>query len=38
MKIKKAHIYWALRYLYSFGYVFVLYRLLSDAEPAENRP
>ena len=32
MKIKKAHIYWALRYLYSFGYVFVLWRLLSHAE------
>jgi|GEM_PF-4644641 hypothetical protein len=37
-RIKKAHIYWALRYLYSFGYVFVLCRLLSDAEPPENAP
>ena len=34
--IKKALFYWALRYLYRFGYVFVLWRLLSHAEPTEN--
>ena len=36
--MKKAHIYWALRYLYSFGYMFVLCWLLSDAKPGENGP